>query len=32
MTKLEIYYVTNKRLKSIENSSYNLSWVFTDKL
>ena len=27
MSKLEMYCVTNKRLKFLEDSSYNLSWV-----
>ena len=27
MSKLEMYCVTNKRLKFLESSRYNLSWV-----
>ena len=27
MSKLEMYCVTNKRLKFLESSNYNLSWV-----
>jgi len=30
MTKLEMYCVTNRRLKFLENSNYNLSWVGLD--
>ena len=31
MSKLEMYCVTNKRLKFLESSNYNLSWVGLDK-
>ena len=27
MTKLSIYCVTNKRIKFLENCTYNLAWV-----
>ena len=31
MSKLEMYCVTNKRLKFLESSNYNLSWVGLEK-
>ena len=31
MSKLEMYCVTNKRLKFLESSNYNLSWVGSEK-